>query len=70
MGRQFSIYLDESETRRLTEMAINECRRPQDQVRYILRSVLMNEPSRENNKPVTNTLPEQRVNGFGTINPS
>lgn len=52
MGRQFSIYLDESETRRLTEIAIKECRRPQDQVRYILRSVLMSQSGVESNKPV------------------
>ena len=70
MGRQLSIYLDENEVRQLMEVSIKQCRRPQDQARFILRSVLMNEPSAETGKPVTNTLPEQIVNGFGIGNPS
>lgn len=40
MGKQLSIYLDETEARRLTEIAIRECRRPHDQARYFLLSGL------------------------------
>lgn len=40
MGKQLSIYLDEVEARRLTEIAIRECRRPHDQARYFLLNAL------------------------------
>ncbi len=40
MGKQLSIYLDEFEARRLTEIAIRECRRPHDQARYFLLNAL------------------------------
>lgn len=40
MGKQLSIYLDESETKRLAEIAARECRRPHDQVRFLLRQAL------------------------------
>ncbi len=40
MGKQFSIYLDEKETKRLAQIAQQECRRPTDQVRFMLRSAL------------------------------
>jgi hypothetical protein len=40
MGKQLSIYLDEQEAERLTEIAQRECRRPIDQVRFILRREL------------------------------
>lgn len=40
MGKQLSIYLDEVEARRLTEIAIRECRRPHDQAKYFLLNAL------------------------------
>ena len=40
MGKQLSFYLDEREAKRLTEIAIKECRRPPDQARYLLRLAL------------------------------
>jgi len=40
MGKQLSIYLDEQEAKRLAEMARSECRRPVDQVRFMLRRSL------------------------------
>jgi hypothetical protein len=40
MGKQLSIYLDETEFRQLTAIAIRECRRPNDQARYILLKAL------------------------------
>jgi hypothetical protein len=40
MGKQLSIYLDEQEAKRLAEMAQRECRRPVDQVRFMLRRSL------------------------------
>lgn len=70
MGRQLSIYLDENEVRQLMEVSIKQCRRPQDQARFILRSVLMNEPGAEMGKPAAATLPERTANGFGIGNPS
>ena len=68
MGKQLSIYLDETEARRLTEIAIKECRRPIDQARYILRSALMNEPIAENNKSVVNSEKNSH-NAFATGQP-
>lgn len=40
MGKQLSIYLNEVEAKRLTEIAIRECRRPHDQAKYFLLSAL------------------------------
>lgn len=40
MGKQLSFYLDELEAKKLTEIAIRECRRPPDQARYLLRLAL------------------------------
>lgn len=71
MGKQISIYLDEIEVRRLTEISTRECRRPIDQVRFILRSVLLGEQSQECNKSVTaSNLAERTVNGLVASNPS
>ena len=71
MGRQLSIYLDENEVRQLMEVSIKQCRRPQDQARFILRSVLMNEPSAEMNKPaIAESLATRSNNGFVVGNPS
>lgn len=39
-GKQLSIYLDEQQTKRLAEIAVRECRRPNDQARYIILSSL------------------------------
>lgn len=71
MGRQLSIYLDENEVRQLMEVSIKQCRRPQDQARFILRSVLMNEPSAEMSKPaIAESLATRSNNGFVTGNPA
>ena len=71
MGRQFSIYLDESETKRLMEIAVRECRRPQDQVRYILRTVLLGEQSQENKSVVDgSTVTIVMVDSATTSTPS
>lgn len=65
MGKQFSIYLDENEAKRLTEIAIRECRRPADHARYIIRSALLQRQPIENSKPADrNHLAERTVNGF------
>jgi len=48
MGKQMSIYLEEDLARRLAARAINECRSPREQARYILRSVLLGEQENEN----------------------
>lgn len=40
MGKQLSIYLNEVEVKRLTEIALRECRRPHDQARYFLLNAL------------------------------
>lgn len=39
-GKQISIYLPEAEARALVDLAVRECRRPNDQVRYIIRQAL------------------------------
>lgn len=41
MGKQLSMYLDEYDCKRLNDIAIRECRRPVDQVRWLLRQALM-----------------------------
>lgn len=38
---QISLYLDEVEAQKLRELAKHECRRPHEQVRYLLRNVLL-----------------------------
>jgi len=71
MGRQLSIYLDENEVRQLMEVSIKQCRRPQDQARFILRSVLMNEPSAEMTKPASLSVSQDgQASGFGIGNQS
>ena len=40
MGKQLNVYLDEQEIKRLAELSQRECRRPVDQVRYLLREAL------------------------------
>ena len=39
-GKQLSIYLAEPEIRALVDLSIRECRKPNDQARYILRQAL------------------------------
>ena len=39
-GKQLSIYLSEIEIRSLTDLAIKQCRRPNEQARYIIRQAL------------------------------
>lgn len=40
MGKQLNLYLDDQESKRLIEEAAKECRRPHEQVRFILRQAL------------------------------
>lgn len=64
-----TIKLDRFEMEKLRHNARENLRHPQEQARYILRSVLMNEPTQENSKPITNSVYEAgMVTGLG-INP-
>lgn len=60
MGKQLSIYLNEIESKRLTEIAIRECRRPHDQVRYILLNALGLATNR-GGEPIQTTNPNQPI---------
>jgi hypothetical protein len=62
MGKQLSIYLADEVIKRLNEIANKECRRPNDQVRYILLSELglADKPiAIQNTLLQTGTTPEQ-----------
>ena len=66
MGKQLSFYLDELEAKKLTEIAIKECRRPPDQARYLLRVALgLTDPNKH--ETAVDTL--QGGGGFVTTNP-
>lgn len=58
MGKQLSLYLDEQEAKRLAEVATRECRRPADQVRFILRRALgiADDPSQAHQTPTDQEL--------------
>ncbi|CAN5490285.1 hypothetical protein BH10CHL1_BH10CHL1_01610 [soil metagenome] len=67
MGKQLSIYLNEIEAQRLTEIAIRECRRPHDQARYFLLNALGlatdndNAPTIINDKSATDKVSEAKT---------
>lgn len=72
MGKQLSIYLNETATERLVERAIRECRRPNDQARYIILSALGlvtdDIPRAENSKSASVKVSETQTSAFATVN--
>lgn len=71
MTQTLTIALTETEMKLLRKHAALDCRRPQEQARYFLRNVLMNESSAEMNKPaIAESLATRSNNGFGIGNPS
>jgi len=68
---RINIPLTTDEMRLLICNAERQCRAPKDQARFILRSVLMNEPSAEMSKPaIAESLTTRSNNGFVTGNPA
>lgn len=68
---RINIPLTTDEMRLLICNAERQCRAPKDQARFILRSVLMNEPSAEMSKPaIAESLATRSNNGFVTGNPA
>lgn len=67
-GKQLSIYLSELEIRELMNLAHRECRRPNDQARFILRSVLLNEQTSSINDNST-VIRQDRTGAAVQVNP-
>lgn len=67
--KRLTIPLPEPEFAALQKLAKRELRRPEDQARHILRTILLIE-SHENSKTATSEVFQaQQVSGFAGINP-
>lgn len=65
-GKQISIYLPEPEARALINLAANECRRPNEQARHILRQALLgNSKTADSNCEVSQA--KQLRSGFAEV---
>lgn len=58
------LMLTRDEVEQLKRLANRDLRKPQDQARFILRSVLLGDQSQESKNPSAATLPERTANGF------